>query len=964
MTRSAQTPEQRRLQEHEAKQADWKKWGPYLSERQWGTVREDYSPGGEAWDYFPHEQSRSRAYRWGEDGILGICDDRQQLCFALAMWNTQDPILKERFFGLTGNEGNHGEDVKEYYFYLDSTPTHSYMKALYKYPQQAYPYQDLVQTNQERDRTEPEYELLDTGIFEGDRYFDVQVEYAKAGPDDILIQISVTNRGPDCAELDLLPTLWFRNTWSWDNNIPKPSLKKASANAAVTVIETNHPDLGQQWLYCQTPEPKPERQQSAQATSPQQQTGSTQSGKAQPSGENSTQDDAQQLPGWVPLAQTPSSGKPRGSAAAALSPSLLFTENNTNKTRLYDVPNASPYVKDAFHRYVVEGDRTAINPEQTGTKASAYYRLEVAAGETQQVQLRLSNQASLDDPLGSYFADILTTRRQEADEFYHQLSPHVHTADQRNVQRQAFAGMMWGKQYYLYDVNTWLHGDPDTVDPPKERLRGRNQHWHHFDSQDILSMPDTWEYPWFAAWDTAFHCIPLAMLDPEFAKQQLDVLTREWYMHPNGQLPAYEWAFGDVNPPVHAWAVWRVYKMEQKMRGKGDRLFLERLFQKLLLNFTWWVNRKDTEGNNVFEGGFLGLDNIGVFDRSKPLPTGGRLEQADGTSWMAMYCLDMLTIALELALENPVYEDMATKFFEHFIYIAEAMNDTSEIAVQLWDEEDGFFYDVLHLPDMTRQPIKIRSLVGLMPLYAVTTLEPELMDRLPGFKERLEWFEANRTALCNNVTTTETKKVNGVSEKRRLLSVVRPDKLRRILAKMLKPNEFLAPTGIRALSRYHADNPYIFDVKGTIYRVDYEPAESSLWLFGGNSNWRGPVWFPTNFLLIESLQRYHHYFGDSFKIQCPYGSGENINLWEVATKLEERMIGTFLRDEQGNRPVYGENKTFQQDPHWRDHILFYEYFNGDTGEGIGASHQTGWTGLVAKLIHQCCEYHAGKTVGI
>ena len=910
MTSPLHTPEHLRLQEHESKQADWKRWGPYLSERQWGTVREDYSERGSAWDFFPHDHARSRTYRWGEDGILGICDDRQLLCFALSMWNGQDPIIKERFFGLTGNEGNHGEDVKEYYFYLDSTPTHSYMKALYKYPQAAYPYEQLQQGNRERDREQREYELMDTGIFEGDRYFDVQVEYAKASANDVLIKISVTNRGPESADFHLLPTLWFRNTWSWERPALKPSLSVRASNSDVAIVETNHPEIGQQWWYCKNPSAVDQENANA--------------GR------------------WIALGEGENAG----------SNGLLFTENETNKKRLFQVDNNSPYVKDAFHRYLIEGEQSAVNPQQVGTKAAMHYPLHIAAGETQTIELRLADDKSLSDPLGGNFDEILEQRKEEADKFYYELTPFIQIEDMRNVQRQAFAGMMWTKQYYLYDVSTWLKGDPATVSPPPSRLRGRNSHWHHLDSQDILSMPDKWEYPWFAAWDTAFHCIPLAMIDPAFAKQQLDVMTREWYMHPNGQLPAYEWAFGDVNPPVHAWATWRVYKIERKMTGKGDRLFLERLFQKLLLNFTWWVNRKDTEGNNVFEGGFLGLDNIGVFDRSRPLPTGGRLEQADGTSWMAMYCLDMLSISLELALENPVYEDMATKFFEHFIYIAEAMNATGENATQLWDEEDGFFYDVLHLPDMTRFPIKIRSLVGLMPLYAVTTLEPDLMDRLPGFKERLEWFEANRPVLSRNMTSVDYAD----GRKRRMLSVVRPDKLWRILAKMLKPHEFLAPTGIRSISRFHKDNPYIFDVEGTEYRVDYEPAESSIGLFGGNSNWRGPVWFPTNYLLIEALQRYHRFFGDEFKIQCPYGEGEPMNLWDVAAKLEKRMMGTFLRNEEGNRPVYGDNETLQNDPHWKDYVLFYEYFNGDTGEGLGASHQTGWTGLVAKLIHQCCEY--------
>ncbi|MEM9087388.1 MAG: glucosidase [Cyanobacteria bacterium P01_F01_bin.53] len=938
MTSSALTPEHRRLQETQTKQANWKKWGPYLSERQWGTVREDYSPEGEAWDYFPHDHARSRAYRWGEDGILGICDDQQRLCFALAMWNGNDAILKERFFGLTGNEGNHGEDVKEYYFYLDSTPTHSYMKALYKYPQAAYPYQQLQKENRERDRTDAEYELLDTGVFEGDRYFDVQVEYAKATDEDTLIHISITNRGPETADFHLLPTLWFRNTWSWGEGLPKPTIKRHdTSNDTVTVLESEHPELGKYWLYAQT---------SVAVASTQQASSGEWIGLQGNSPEGPPEDSPENI-----------GNTPKNSTTGHTS-ALFFTENETNKERLFDVESQSPYVKDAFDQYLIQGDKSAINPAQTGTKSAIYYHLTIAAGQTQHVRLRLAKTPSLTSPLSQPFQKTLQTRQQEADKFYHQLSPLIDDADMRNVQRQAFAGMMWGKQYYLYDVNTWLKGDPNTINPPTERQQGRNKHWHHLDSQDILSMPDTWEYPWFAAWDTAFHCIPLALIDAEFAKQQLDVMTREWYMHPNGQLPAYEWAFGDVNPPVHAWATWRVYKIEKKMTGKGDRLFLERLFQKLLLNFTWWVNRKDTEGNNVFEGGFLGLDNIGVFDRSKPLPTGGRLEQADGTSWMAMYCLDMLVISLELALENPVYEDMATKFFEHFIYISEAMNASGENATQLWDEEDGFFYDVLHLPDTTRIPIKIRSLVGLMPLYATTTLEPELMDQLPGFLERLEWFEANRPKLSQNIITTEVPAPDGSLKKRRMLTVVKPDKLRRILAKMLKPHEFLGATGIRALSRFHEENPYTFDVNGKIYRVDYEPAESSLPLFGGNSNWRGPIWFPTNYLLIESLQRYHRFFGDTFKIQCPYGFGEEMNLWAVATKLEERMISTFVRDKDtGRRPVYGGNETFQNDPHWRDHILFYEYFNGNTGAGLGASHQTGWTGLVAKLIHQCCEYN-------
>ncbi|MEO1127751.1 MAG: glucosidase [Cyanobacteria bacterium J06639_16] len=873
------TPEHQRLQDT---QTPWKKWGPYLSERQWGTVREDYSPYGEAWDYFSHDQSHSRAYRWGEDGLLGISDDKQRLCFAIALWNGNDPVLKERLFGLTGNQGNHGEDVKEYYFYLDSTPTHSYLKGLYKYPQAEYPYGELVQVNQERGRGGFEYELLDTGVFEGDRYFDVQVEYAKATAEDILIQVSVTNRGPEAAPVQVLPTLWFRNTWSWGDGGEKPTIEKSTD----TACEISHPELGQRWFY--------------------------------------------------------TAAVPR-----------LFTENETNYQKVFDAENASPYVKDGIHRAVIHGEADAVNPAQTGTKVAAHYSFTLQPGETQVVKLRLSDRANLPNPLGNEFDQLFQTRLQETDAFYDQLVPASMDSDKRNVQRQAFAGLMWTKQYYRFDVSRWLEGDPNMPTPPTEHQTGRNHQWKHLDSDDIISMPDKWEYPWFAAWDLAFHCIPIAMIDPEFAKYQLDIMTREWYMHPNGQIPAYEWAFGDVNPPVHAWATWRVYKIEQKRTGKGDRAFLERVFQKLLLNFTWWVNRKDAEGSNVFEGGFLGLDNIGVFDRSAPLPTGGHIEQADGTSWMAMYCLNMLTIALELAMENPVYEDMATKFFEHFIYIADAMNHIGGgDKTQLWDDQDGFFYDVLHLPNHERVQLKVRSMVGLIPLYAVTTLEPKLLARLTGFKERLTWFEKNRPELSHNVASFC---IPGVGE-RQLLAVVQPDKLKRILQKMLDEAEFLGPHGIRALSRHHAEQPYCFSANGENFCVDYEPAESSTGLFGGNSNWRGPVWFPVNFLLIESLQKFHHYLGDDFTVEYPTGSGQQKTLWQVALDLENRLINTFLVDESGNRPVYGAIEAFQQNPHWQNHILFYEYFHGDNGAGIGASHQTGWTGLVAKLIQQVSEY--------
>ncbi len=891
--------EQRRLADDRDKKVAWKKWGPYLSERQWGTVREDYSPHGSAWDYFSHDQARSRAYRWGEDGIGGISDDQQHLCFALALWNGSDPILKERIFGLTGNEGNHGEDVKDYYFYLDSTPTHSYLKFLYKYPQQEFPYAWLVDENRQRGREGMEFELLDTGIFDENRYFDVLVEYAKATAEDILVKITVKNCGPETGNLHLLPTLWFRNTWSWRAKAPKPSLKQVKVDYQFSTLEASHRDLGRRWLYC-------------------------------------CADGSQTTP-------------------------LLFTDNETNTERLFGAPNESSYVKDGINDYIVSGRVDAVNPQHQGTKVAAHYHFDLASGDTKTLYLRLSdtyNPAS--NPFGSDFERVFNNRKREADEFYYDLAPKNLTGDRRNIQRQAFAGLLWSKQFYNYDVTTWLQGDEAMPPPPPERSQVRNQSWIHFESNDVISMPDKWEYPWFAAWDLAFHCLPIALVDPDFAKYQLDIMTREWYMHPNGQLPAYEWNFSDVNPPVHAWGAWRVYKIEQKLLGKGDRAFLERIFQKLLLNFTWWVNRKDAEGNNVFEGGFLGLDNIGVFDRSSELPTGGFIEQADGTSWMAMYCLNMLTIALELALENPVYEDMATKFFEHFIYIADAMNHIGEERTQLWDEEDGFFYDVLHFPDGQRTRLKIRSMVGLIPLFAVMTVESELLEKLPGFKERLEWFAANRPELQHNIACMDT----GGEQARRMLAlcyatrdrVVPDDRFRRVLAKLLDETEFLSDYGIRALSRYHEEHPYTFYVGGDEHRVDYEPAESSSGLFGGNSNWRGPVWLPVNYLLIESLQKFHHYLGDDFKVECPTGSGQWLTLWEVAAELSERLTRIFLNDASGQRPVYGGIKKFQADPQWHNYILFYEYFHGDNGAGLGANHQTGWTGLVAKLIQQLGEY--------
>jgi hypothetical protein len=880
------TQEEARLTADRDRTAYWKRWGSYLSERQWGTVREDYSPDGSAWEFFPHDHARSRAYRWGEDGIAGISDNHQRLCLAIALWNGEDEILKERLFGLTGNQGNHGEDVKEYYFYLDNTPTHSYMKYLYKYPQAAFPYSQLVEENRRRDRQSSEFELINTGIFDQDRYFDVFIEYAKASPDDILVQITAINRGSEAKTLHLLPTLWFRNTWSWtDHQQEKPWLKISQSNSNLSTIEAYHPSLETRWLYCDG------------------------------------------------------------------TPELLFTENETNNQRLFGVNNASPYVKDGINNYVVNGEKTGINPNRVGTKFAARYQLEIGAGETKTVRLRLSDAQNLIAPFGNEFDTIWQQRQREADEFYQRICPSPMLEDRRNVQRQAFAGMLWSKQFYYYVADQWLKGDPAGPKPPASRLNGRNHEWFHVFNDDVLSMPDKWEYPWFAAWDLAFHVIPLSMIDPDFAKLQLSRLTREWYMHPNGQLPAYEWAFGDVNPPVHAWAAWQVYQIEQKIYGRADKKFLERVFQKLLLNFTWWVNRKDFEGKNIFQGGFLGMDNIGVFDRSVQLPTGGYLQQADGTSWMAMYSLNMLTIALELAKENSTYEDIASKFFEHFLYIADAMNGVGDDEIALWDETDGFYYDALHLPDSHQFPMKVRSLVGLIPLCAVSILEPETLEMLPGFRERTQWFLKNRPDLTRNIACMQKE---GVGE-RRLLAIAYPDKLRRILEKMLDATEFFGNYGIRSVSKVHAADPYVLIVDGREYRVDYEPAESSTGMFGGNSNWRGPIWFPINYLLLESLQKFYRYFGDDFKVECPTGSGQMMTLKEVSVELAQRLIQIFLTDASGKRPFYGGADKFQTDPNWRDLILFNEYFHGDNGAGIGASHQTGWTGLIAKLIQQCAE---------
>jgi Glycosyl hydrolase family 63 C-terminal domain len=876
------TREEQRLDEARKRTRHWKRWGPYLSERAWGTVREDYSPYGSAWDYFPHDHARSRAYRWNEDGIAGISDRHQNICFAIALWNGRDPILKERLFGLTGNEGNHGEDVKEYYFYLDSTPTHSYMKYLYKYPQAEFPYSRLVAENRQRGKLAPEFELIDTGIFDDDRYFDVVVEYAKADVDDILVRISVTNHGPEAASLNLLPTIWFRNTWSWHKNgTAKPSLHRTGAS----MVELNHAGVGKRWLYCDG------------------------------------------------------------------APELLFTENDTNTERLFNFTNGSHYFKDGIHEYIVHGNEQAVNPAQTGTKAAANYKLMIAAGETKTVRLRLTKEQCDKKQAFAQFDKTFANRLREADEFYETVIPKHLSGDARLVMRQAFAGMLWSKQFYHYVIEQWLDGDPDAPQPPRERVHGRNHEWKHLYNADVISMPDKWEYPWYAAWDLAFHCVPLALVDSEFAKEQLVLMLREWYMHPNGQLPAYEWAFGDVNPPVHAWAAWRVYKIEKKRRGVGDTVFLKRIFQKLLLNFTWWVNRKDADGMNIFQGGFLGLDNIGVFDRSAPLPTGGHIAQSDGTSWMAMYALNLLAIAMELAKEDSSYEDLASKFWEHFLYIAHAMNNRGDDEIRLWDQQDGFFYDVLHLPEGKPFPMKVRSMVGLIPLFAVETLEPELLDRLPDFKRRMEWFIQNRPDLTANVACMRTP---GNAE-RRLLSIVSQDQLRSVLRVMLNEDEFLSPYGVRAISRFHKDHPYTLQVNGAVHRVDYEPAESSTGLFGGNSNWRGPIWFPLNYLLVESLQKFHHYLGADFKVECPVGSGQMLTLWEVAGEISKRLSRIFLKDADQRRPVFGAATKFQTDPKWRDLVPFHEYFHGDDGSGVGASHQTGWTGLVAKLLQQSGE---------
>ena len=870
------TEEKKRLIEDRDHTRNWRKFGPYVSERQWGTVREDYSHNGEAWDYLTHDHARSKAYRWGEDGIAGICDQDQLLNFSVAFWNTKDPIIKERLFGVTGKEGNHGEDCKEHYYYLDSTPTHSYMKMLYKYPQKAYPYQKLIDENRKRNRLEPEYDLIDTGILDKDEYFDVFIEYAKASTDDILIRITIHNRGPEKAGIHVLPQAWFRNTWAWGHDSYRPHMFRDDKG----IVKLDHERLGEYYLY------------------------------------------------------------------ADADPDLLFCENETNTARLYGQAGAGTF-KDGINDYVVHGTKDSLNRSAEGTKCAFRYVLNIGPAQSQVIRLRLSNNFSTDPFV--QFNELLNKRKQEADEFYHSLQNQIADEDDRNVQRQAFAGILWSKQFYYYDVDEWLKGDPAQPPPPRERLHIRNHEWRHLNNADVISMPDKWEYPWYAAWDLAFHTIPLSMIDPEFAKQQLITLTKEWYMHPNGQLPAYEWSFSDVNPPVHGWATWRVYKIDQKLNnGKGDRKFLEEVFHKLLLNFTWWINRKDYKGNNIFQGGFLGMDNIGVFDRSKELPGGGYIEQSDGTSWMAMFTLNMLRISLELAKENPVYQSLATKFFEHFLYIAGAMAHISGENINLWDEEDEFFYDVLQTSNNERTKIKLRSMVGLVPLFAVEVLEEEIFASNPEFSRRLLWFLKNRPDLANLISRWHEK---GRGE-RHLLSLLRGHRMKALLKRMLDPNEFLSEYGVRALSKIYEKEPFTFRAAGVDFTVKYTPAEAETALFGGNSNWRGPIWFPVNYLIIESLQRFHHYYGNDFKVEHPTGSGNMLTLKEIAADLSDRLIRIFRKDSQGRRPAFGEYNKLQKDPHFSQYIWFFEYFHGDNGRGVGATHQTGWTALVAKLIQQ------------
>lgn len=866
--------EHERLQASAQKKEPWKKFGPYLTGRQWGTVREDYSPNGTAWEHVSHDQARSKAYRWGEEGIGGFSDDQQLICFAPAFWNGVDPILKERYFGLTGNEGNHAEDCKEYYYYLDNTPTHAYMKMLYKYTQQPYPYEQLVRENRNRGKHDPEFELIDTGVFNDGNYFDIWSEYAKNDAEDILIRFTIHNHHHEPHTLHLLPQIWFRNNWATGKGA-KPEMFLDEEG----VIAVRHPDVGDYYLF------------------------------------------------------------------AEHKSKALFCENETNTNRLYDV-DMKGTAKDGINDFVVNGRLESVNHHARGTKAAFQEVLTIPAGEQVTVRFRFSN-SYLKNPFKN-FDQIVGQRIKEADEFYADVSQGL-AEEHRRVQRQAFAGMLWSKQFYYFDVAVWLDGDPGQVPPPDGRRNGRNRDWRHLNNADIISMPDKWEYPWYAAWDLAFHCIPLAMIDPDFAKQQLLLFTKEWYMHPNGQLPAYEWSFGDVNPPVHGWAAWRVYKMDQKQRGQGDRKFLEEIFHKLLINFTWWVNKKDLNENNIFQGGFLGMDNIGVFDRSAQLPTGGFIEQSDGTSWMAMYTLNMLRMSLELSKENPVYQSLATKFFEHFLYIAGAMANVGNEGINLWDEEDGFFYDVLFTPDHRRVPMKVRSMVGLIPLFAVEVLDEDLFEAFPEFTQRLEWFLSNRPDLAGLVSRWGERGKNS----RHLLSLLRGHRMKRLLKRMLDESEFLSPYGIRAMSKVYEKEPYQFHANGHTFSVDYVPAEGNTHLFGGNSNWRGPIWFPVNFLLIESLQRFHHYYGDDFKIEHPTGSGKMLSLHDIASDLSKRLVSIFLPDANGKRPVYHHHPVVQNNSDFNQYILFYEYFHGDSGRGVGASHQTGWTGLVAKLIQEC-----------
>jgi hypothetical protein len=893
--------EEKRLEEMRAGEKDWRLWGCYLSERAWGTVREDYSKDGSAWNYFPFEQAHRRAFRWNEDGIAGICDRKQRICFAVSFWNEKDEILKERLYGLGGNEGSHGEDVKEYYFYLDNLPTHAYQKFLYKYPQAAFPYQKLRAENAKRTKAEAEYELLDTGAFDDDAYFDITIEYAKADAEDIAIKITATNRGRASAPLRILPTVWFRNRWTWYEKALKPNLERARIEAqGLQAIHLTEEKRGDYFLICEGAE------------------------------------------------------------------RLLFCENETNYAALYAGKNDSAYAKDGINDFVVENKKDAVNPDERGTKAAAHYKFDIAPQASETIYLRLfRNQQpeippAFDTARGEFINEcekIFVERIKEANEFYKETIPEDLSLDAQNVMRQSLAGMLWSKQFYHYIVKTWLDGDEKFPAPPKERLKGRNSDWKHLYNDDVISMPDKWEYPWYAAWDLAFHCVALAVVDSEFAKSQLILLLREWYLHPNGQIPAYEWAFSDVNPPVHAWAALRVYQIEAKRRGTADRDFLERIFHKLLLNFTWWVNRKDFEGNNVFEGGFLGLDNIGVFDRNTKLPDGSFLEQSDGTSWMAMYCLNMLAIAMELAKEDAVYEDVASKFFEHFVYISDAMNNVGNENTELWNERDGFYYDVLHRTDERNIPIRVRSMVGLIPLFAVETVEQEWLDRLPNFKRRAVWFLENRPDLTEGINCMQTPG----RENRRILSIVSRERLSKVLGYMLAENEFLSDYGVRALSRFHLAHPYSLDIGGEQMSVAYEPGESKTGMFGGNSNWRGPVWFPANFLLIESLQKFDFYYGEDFKIEFPTGSQKMLTLWQVSQELSKRLSNIFLKDEDGRRAVYGSAEKFQIDEHWRDLILFYEYFHGDSGCGLGASHQTGWTGLIGKLLQQIGEYASARS---